>query len=199
MKIRYLSHSCFEIKNEKTVLIDPFFSKNSLAPEYNEKPDLILVTHEHFDHSDTSRFDSPVVCPIGFKTKKSQEMKVGEKKTVEGIKIEMVASSHHQSKYPTGFVLEIEGKRLYHPGDTYLDGLKQLGAIDVFFVPIGGYFTMNIDEAVEALKIIKPKLSIPMHYNTFPQIKADPEEFKNKANKEGFKIKVLKIGEELEV
>jgi len=199
MKIRYLSHSCFEIKNEKTALIDPFFSKNSLAPEYNEKPDLILVTHEHFDHSDTSRFDSPVVCPIGFKTKKSQEMKIGEKKTVEGIKIEMVASSHHQSKYPTGFVLEIEGKRLYHPGDTYLDGLKQLGTINVFFVPIGGYFTMSIDEAVEALKIIKPKLSIQMHYNTFLQIKADPEEFEKKANKEGFKVKVLKIGEELEV
>jgi L-ascorbate metabolism protein UlaG (beta-lactamase superfamily) len=69
----------------------------------------------------------------------------------------------------------------------------------VFFVPIGGYFTMSIDEAVEALKIIKPKLSIPMHYNTFPQIKADPEEFEKKANKEGFKVKVLKIGEELEV
>jgi len=197
MKIKYLSHSCFEIKNKKTILTDPFFSKNPLAPEYKGKPDLILVTHEHFDHSDTSQFDSLVVCPIGLKIKNSQEMKIGEKKIVEGIKIGMVASSHPQSKYPTGFVFEIEGKRLYHPGDTYLDGIKPLGNIDIFFVPIGGYFTMNIEEAVKALKIIKPKLSIPMHYSTLPQIKADPEEFKTKAEKEGFKVKVLKIGEEL--
>ena len=194
-----MSHSCFEIKNERTVLIDPFFIGNSLAPKYNGKPDLILVTHEHHDHSDTSRFDSTVVCPIGFKTKNSQEMAIGDKKTVEGIKIEMVASTHHQSKYPTGFVFEIEGKRFYHPGDTYLDGVKPVGPVDVFFVPIGGYFTMDLDEAIEALKIIKPKLAIPMHYNTFPQIKANPEEFKKKAIKQGFEAKVLKIGEELEL
>jgi len=58
---------------------------------------------------------------------------------------------------------------------------------------------MNIDEAVEALKIIKPKLAIPMHYNTLPQIKADPGEFAAKAEKAGFKVKVLKIDEEIEV
>ena len=199
MKIKYLSHSCFEIKNKKTILIDPFFSKNPLAPEYKGKPNLVLVTHEHFDHSDTSRFNSLVVCPVGLKINNSQEMKIGEKKIIEGIKIEMVAASHHQSKYPTGFVFKLEGKRLYHPGDTYLDGIKPLGDIDLFFVPIGGYFTMNIDEAVKSLKIIKPKLAIPMHYNTLPQIKADPEEFKIRADKEGFKIKVLKIGEDIEI
>lgn len=199
MKIKYLSHSCFEIKDEKTLLIDPYFSDNPLAPDYHGKPDLILVTHEHHDHADTTRFDSLVVCPPNFETKKSQQMKIGEKKIIEGIKIEMVSSSHHQSKYATGFVFEIEGKRLYHTGDTYLDGVKPLENIDVFFVPIGGYYTMNIDEAVKALKIVKPKLAIPMHYNTFPQIKADPEEFKRKAEKEEFEVKVLKIGEEIEI
>jgi len=199
MKIKYLSHSCFEIKNKKTILIDPFFSKNPLAPSYKGKPDLILVTHEHFDHSDTTSFNSIIVCSIGLKLKNSQEMKIEDKKTIEGIKIEMLASSHPQSKYPTGFVIEIEGKRLYHPGDTYLDGIKPLGNIDVFFVPIGGYFTMNIDESIEALKIVKPKLAIPMHYNTLPQIKANPEEFKAKAEKEGFEVKILKIGEEIEI
>jgi len=199
MKIKYLSHSCFEIRNKKTILTDPFFSKNPLAPDYKGKPDMILVTHEHFDHVDTSRFDSLVVCPIGLKIKNSQEMKIGERKLIEGVKIEMVASSHHQSKYPTGFVFEVEGKRLYHPGDTYIDGIKSLENIEVFFVPIGGYYTMNIDEAVKALKIIKPKLAIPMHYNTLPQIQANPEDFKTKAEKEGFKVKILKIGEEIEI
>lgn len=199
MKIRWLSHSCFEIRNDKTILIDPFFSNNPLAPEYKGKPDLILVTHEHVDHTDVSQFDFPVVCPRGFKTQKSQEMMIGEKRTVEGIRIEMVASNHPHTKYATGFVFEVEGKRLYHPGDTFLKGVAPLGKIDVFFVPIGGYFTMNIDEAVEALKIIKPKLAIPMHYNTLPQIKADPGEFAAKAEKAGFKVKLLKIDEEIEV
>jgi L-ascorbate metabolism protein UlaG (beta-lactamase superfamily) len=199
MKIRYLSHACFEIKDSKTILIDPFFSNNPLAPDYEGKPDLILVTHEHHDHSDTERFESLVVCPIGFKTKRSEEMKIGERKTIEGINIEMVSSSHHQSKYPIGFVFELEGKRIYHPGDTYLDGVKSQENIDVFFVPIGGHYTMDIDEAVEAVKIVKAKLIIPMHYNTFPQIKADPEEFRLKVEKEGFRVKVLKIGEEIEI
>jgi L-ascorbate metabolism protein UlaG (beta-lactamase superfamily) len=199
MKIRWLSHSCFEIRDDKTILIGPFFSNNPLAPGYKGKPDLILVTHEHTDHSDTSRFDSPVVCPKGFKTEKSQEMKIGERRTIEGIKIEMVASDHPQSKYATGFVFELAGKKLYHPGDTFLKGVKPLGNIDVFFVPIGGYFTMNIDEAVRSLKIIKPQLAIPMHYNTLPQIQADPAEFAAKAEKAGFKVKVLKIDEEIEV
>lgn len=199
MKIRYLSHSCFEIKGKKTILTDPFFAQNSTAPEYIGKPDVILVTHEHFDHSDVSKFDSLVVCPAGIKAKNSIVMKIGDVKVVEGVKVEMVASSHHQSKYPTGFVFELEGKRFYHPGDTYLDGIKAIGTIDVFFVPIGGYYTMNIEEAVQALKIVRPKLAIPMHYNTFPQIKADPEEFRTNAEKEGFKVKVLKIGDEIEI
>jgi len=199
MKIRYLNHSCFEIKNRKIILIDPYFSGNSLAPKYQGKPDLIFVTHEHFDHADAERFDTTVVCPSTCRFRKSITMKIGERKTIEGIEVEMIASSHHQSKYPTGFVIEFDGKRVYHPGDTYLDGIKPLDRIDVFFVPIGGHFTMDINEAVEAVKIVKPKLAIPMHYNTFPQIKADPEEFKTKAEKERFKVKVLKIGEEIEV
>jgi len=199
MRIRYLSHACFEIKDGKRILIDPFFSENPLAPEYREKPDLILVTHEHFDHTDTARFDAVVVSPTAVKARKIEQMKVGDRKTVEGIDIEMVASSHHQSKCPTGYVFELEGKRIYHPGDTYLDGIKPQKNIDIFFVPIGGYYTMNVDEAVEAVKIVKPKLAIPMHFNTFPQIKADPEEFRRKVEKEGFKVKVLKIGEEIEV
>jgi L-ascorbate metabolism protein UlaG (beta-lactamase superfamily) len=199
MKITYLSHSCFEIKSKKTILIDPFFSGNPSAPDYNGNPDFILVTHEHFDHSDISRFDSLVVCPMGFKAKKCQEMKIGDKKIVEGIKIEMTASTHPQSKYPTGFVIEIENKRLFHPGDTYLDGIKPMEGIDVFFVPIGGHFTMNTDEALKALEIVKPKLAIPMHYNTFPHIKSDPDHFKEIAGKKGFKVEVMKVGESIEI
>ncbi len=199
MKITYLSHSCFEIKGQnKTILIDPYFSGNNFAPSYNGKPNFVLVTHSHFDHADAKRFDTTVVCPSTCKFNRSVSMKVGEKKSVDGINVEMISASHHQDPYPTGYIFELEGKRIAHLGDTYIDGVKKLPNIDLLLLPIGGFFTMNIDEAVKALEIISPKLAIPMHYNTLPQIKADPNDFKQKAEKKGFKVKILKIGETME-
>lgn len=197
MNITYLSHACFELKNAKTVLIDPFFKDNPNAPSYSGNPDLVLVTHEHHDHSDAERFVTTVVCPepCRKKFKNSVTMKIGDKKTVEGIPLEMVEASHHQSSYPTGFIIQMGGKRIYHMGDTYLDGVKPHGTIDILFIPIGGYYTMNIEEALKALDIVKPKLAIPMHYNTFPQIKADPQAFKKKGEEKGFSVKVFRFDE----
>ncbi len=202
MKIRYLGHAGFELRNGKTVLIDPYFHGNSKAVEYGGKPDIILVTHEHFDHFDSrfiSKFDVPVVCPSTCNPKNAMHMAVGEKKNVMGIDIEMIHASHHQSKYATGFIIDYGSKRVAHLGDTYMDGIHPLKGIDILLVPIGGHFTMNIDEAVGAVKTIIPKLVIPMHYDTFPEIKADPEEFKRKAENEGFNVRTMKFGEEIEV
>lgn len=202
MKIKYLSHSCFELKNGKVLLIDPYFTGNALAPKYDGKPDLIICTHEHFDHFDREflkRFDVPVVCPDTCNPKNPVYMSIGERKEIMGIKLEMIPASHHQSKYPTGLIIEYGGKKLAHLGDTYIDGVKPRINIDILFVPIGGYYTMNVDEAVKAVKLINPKLVIPMHYNTFDEIKANPEEFKTKAEKEGFKVRIMDFGEEIEV
>lgn len=201
MKITYLSHACFELKNTKTILIDPFFEGNTNAPSYTGNPHIILVTHEHRDHSDAQRFDALVVCPDTCidKFEKTVTMHIGEKKTIEDVSIEMVKASHHQSPYPTGFILQLEGNRIYHMGDTYIDGVKNYGNIDILFIPIGGYFTMNQEEALEALRIVKPKIAIPMHYNTFPQIKADPLEFKKMAEDDGFTVKVFNFGESREI
>jgi L-ascorbate metabolism protein UlaG (beta-lactamase superfamily) len=199
LKVTWLSHSCFEFNTQgKTILIDPFFSGNKLAPPYSGKPDVVLVTHSHFDHADAKRFDSTVICPSTCKFKKSVTMKIGDKKNVEGINVEMISASHHQDSYPTGYILELEGKRIAHLGDTYIDGVKKLPNIDLLLLPIGGYYTMNIDEAVKALEIVTPKLAIPMHFNTLGEIKADPNEFKAKAEKKGFKVRVLRIGETIE-
>jgi len=195
--VTYLSHAGFEIRNRRVVLIDPYFVGNSLAPTYSRKPDLILVTHEHFDHYDKkfiSRFTCPVVCPAEVRHKNGVFMKPGETRSFDDLSIRMFRVSHHQSTCPNGYVLEYEGKCIAHLGDTYLDGVKEVGAIDILLVPIGGHYTMSIDEATEALKILKPKLSIPMHFSTFPEIKGDPILFKKKAEKEGFKVEVLKIG-----
>lgn len=201
MKIAYLSHACFELSNAKTILIDPFFEGNRNAVPYEKNPDIILVTHEHHDHSDAHKFDSLVVCPhnCGSKFRKTVTMRIGEIKMVEGIPIEMVEASHHQSVYPAGYILELERKRIYHMGDTYLDGVRNYGNIDILFIPIGGYYTMSMEEALEALRIVKPRLAIPMHYSTFPQIEADPFQFKELAEDEGFTVRVFDFGETAKV
>ena len=199
MKLTYLSHASFELKNGKTVVIDPFFSGNKLAPKYEGKPDVVLITHEHFDHADASKFDCTIIAPSICKFNRMISMNIGDEMNLGGIDVKMVKARHHQSKYAAGYIITFEGKRIYHPGDTYLDGIKNHGLIDIMFVPIGGHDTMNVEEAVGALKIVKPQLAIPMHYNTFPEIKADPKNFKVKAEKEGFKVQVMEFGQQLDI
>jgi len=203
VKIKYLSHACFEISDGKRILIDPYFTGNSLAPKYEGEPDIILVTHEHFDHFDKSFIDrfpkAKIVVTPACGYPRAIVMRVGEKREIDGVNVEMIPASHYQSKYPTGYIVEFEGKRIVHLGDCYLDGVKPIERIDVLLIPIGGTYTMNIDEALKALDILKPKLTIPMHYNTFPQVRADSERFKREAEKRGYKVKVLRIGEEVTV
>lgn len=198
MRLTYLSHASFELKNGKTALIDPFFSGNKLAPKYEGKPDIVLVTHEHFGHADASKFDCTVIAPSTCKFNRMISMNIGDEMNLSGVNVQMVKATH-QSKYAAGYIITFEGKRIYHPGDTYLDGIKNQGVVDIMFVPIGGHHTMNVDEAVEALKIVKPQLAIPMHYNTFPEINADPKDFKAKAERGGFKVQVMEFGQQLEI
>ncbi|MEM3546910.1 MAG: metal-dependent hydrolase [Candidatus Bathyarchaeia archaeon] len=200
MKIKYLSHACFEISDHKRILIDPYFTGNTLAPKYEDSPDIILVTHEHFDHFDKpfiSRFPkAKVIVPPVCEYPGAIVMRVGERREIDGILVEMIPASHYQSKYPTGYIVEFEQKRIVHLGDCYLDGVKPLEHVDLLLIPIGGTYTMNVDEALKALDILKPKLAIPMHYNTFPQVRANPETFKRGAEKKGYNVKILRISEE---
>jgi L-ascorbate metabolism protein UlaG (beta-lactamase superfamily) len=95
----------------------------------------------------------------------------------------------------------MDGKTVYHAGDTGLFGdMKLIGdrhSIDLAFLPIGGNFTMDIDDAVEATKLLRPKIVVPMHYGTFPVIEADPAEFAQKvqAAVPEVTVKILQPGE----
>ena len=197
VRVTYLSHSCFEVQDvDHTLLLDPFFSKeNPNAPSYSGKPDIVLITH--FDHTTAEKFSAPVVVPptMAGRFRKTVVMERGQTRLVEGVRVTMVGASHHQSKYPTGYVFELGGVRFAHLGDTYLDGVQRLENIDVLFIPIGGFFTMDVEEALEALDIIKPDAAIPMHFNTFSQIKADPQRFKQLAENAGHRVIVLSVGE----
>jgi L-ascorbate metabolism protein UlaG (beta-lactamase superfamily) len=102
---------------------------------------------------------------------------------------------------PAGVVISIEGKNIYHTGDTglFLD-MKLIGEmnnIDYMLLPIGDNFTMGITDAVKAVEFTSPKVAIPMHYNTFPVIEADPNEFKQKVESEGTDCKVMEFGQEI--
>jgi len=195
--VTYLSHSCFEVKDDnRTLLVDPFFTSNRLAPPYGGKPDIVLVTHEHSDHSDAGKFAAMVIAPPPLKRKFSEMtiLEVGKSALVKGIAIEMISASHPMSRYPGGYIFTMGGLRFAHLGDTYLRGVHPLADIDVLFIPIGGLLTMNINKAVKALDRIKPRVAIPMHFNTFGAIRADPQQFKRKAEAAGHLVTVIPIG-----
>ena len=176
-----------------------------------EKADIILVTHSHKDHCKSVTVNrlihknTLIVAPKRCLKELGKDIKVikpGEEITLEDIKIKAVESYNtkqgsstrklHHKGNGVGFLINIDDKTIYHAGDTdFIPEMKELGVIDVVLLPIGGTFTMDIDEATRAAMAIKPKVVIPMHY-----LKADPEEFKNKVEiKADIKVVPLKIGE----
>jgi len=104
---------------------------------------------------------------------------------------------------PSGIILTIEGKNIYHTGDTGLfydmKLIGEMNSIDYMLLPIGDNYTMGITDAVKAVELVKPKVAIPMHYNTFPVIKTDPFEFKLKVENVGFNCLVMNFGEEIDL
>ncbi len=175
---------------------------------------LILVTHHHLDHVvkevvDQLSSDMTTVLATGKCQKKlGQGMSVvspGQNIPFQDLNINVVFAynrprkggiTYHRKGECVGYVLEIEGKRIYHAGDTGLiDEMKDLGRIDLALLPIGGKFTMNMGQAVEAVKLIKPTIVVPMH-----MLKADPQEFRDRVEKETIsEAMVLAPGERLEL
>jgi L-ascorbate metabolism protein UlaG (beta-lactamase superfamily) len=105
---------------------------------------------------------------------------------------------------PAGIILSMDGIKVYHTGDTdvFLD-MQLIGELhqpDIMLVPIGDVYTMGIRGAVKAVELVKPKVAIPMHYNTFPLIEKDPEDFKNAVEERGLNVQVtiLRPGESFE-
>ncbi len=200
MKITYYGHACFMIEGSKKILIDPFITGNPLAKVKPSmlKPDILLITHGHGDHlGDTveiAKNSKPTVACIYeislFLEKQGincEPMNIGGSIAVDNVKITMVPALHSSSiegSYSSeacGFVIEMDGKTIYHAGDTALfRDMKTIGEIfdiDVAMLPIGDRFTMNAKQAAIAVKWLKAKKVIPMHYATFPIIEKSPDKF----------------------
>ena len=198
MKIKYLGHSCFEINTKgKKILIDPFLAAN---PEY--KPEGIydiFVTHAHGDHLgsaiEISKATSAPVTAIfelanycakqGIRT---NGIGLGGWVNYSWGRVAAVPAFHSSSlpdgSYagcPCGYVFDIEGQTIYHAGDTCLNSeMKTIGEVfepDMALLPIGGFYTMDIEQAVKASEWLGVTAVVPMHYNTFDVISVDISEF----------------------
>jgi L-ascorbate metabolism protein UlaG (beta-lactamase superfamily) len=210
--IKWLARAGFQIKVDgRTVYVD--LEKYG---EASEKADLILVTHSHTDHCDPAKIkevrkeNTVIIAPEDCVPKiggSVRTLKAGEEITVDNIKVRAVeaynykrfrssGTPYHPKGLGVGYLITVEGKTIYHAGDTdFIPEMRRLGQIDVALLPSGGTYTMDNAEAAEAALAINPKAVIPMHCGD-----TDPKEFKRKVKADSnIKVLLLKEGEEYQV
>ncbi len=212
MFVKWLGHASFLIKTQgKTIYVDPYVG------DYSEKADVVLITHSHSDHCDIGKLamirtaDTVILtseqCSKEIPSDNVRTMSPGETEDIDGIKFHAVEAynlnrfrspgvPYHAQGTQIGFVLETEGKKVYHTGDTdFLPSMKELKGITLALVPIGGTYTMDIDEAVEAILVILPEMVVPMHRR-----ESGLKVFKEKVESQS-EIKVLGMteGEEIQL
>jgi len=225
-KLIFLGHAAFVIEGDQgKIAIDPFLTDNPIAKAKPEdiQVDAVLVTHGHGDHvGDTvpiaKKNDALVVAPfelanfLGNQGVSVHPMHIGGSKEFPFAWVKLTTASHGSAYVddekmvytgnPCGFLITMDGKTLYHPGDTGLfydmKLIGEMNVIDVAVLPIGDNFTMGIEDAVKAAEFLRPKLVIPMHYKTFEVINVEPEDFVKAATAKGIHAKVLPIGDTLE-
>ena len=228
MKIKFHGHACFELTSgTTTILTDPYISGNPLCQVKAEDlhPDAVLVSHGHGDHLG----DALSICKANnasFVAIVDMVGQLGDAGLLEGIsavgfslggtvavgdfRIRMVPAWHgtrinciNGYALPVGYVISDKDTTVYFAGDTALFGdmekvIARYG-IDIALLPVGGYYTMDIEDAAVATAWLKTKTVIPMHYDTFPQIRTDLDRFKEPVAKEcGAKVLVLDPEEERE-
>ena len=225
MKYTYYGQSCFLLEADGVkFLFDPFITPNPLAKHIDIKTieaDYILVSHGHGDHvadlvalaQQTKAKVIGMVEVMAWAEKQGvtniHEMNFGKHKFDFG-NLRMVWATHSSSNpdgsyggNPAGYVLETAGKAVYFAGDTSLNAdmslLADLYNLDYAILPIGGNYTMDVDDALIATKLINCDKVIGVHYNTFPVIEIDPEEAVAKFNRENKQLYLPAIGETIEL
>jgi len=206
-KLIYHGHSCFELETQSghRLMFDPWLDENPKADikaASVEKLDYVLCSHGHFDHF----ADAVPLCTrtgatllgvfelVAFAQSKgvenAQGMNVGVGFEFPFGYAKLTPALHSgtvhgddEGKFTgvaCGWWLDLGGTRLYHAGDTALLADMQLlqGRVDIALLPIGDNFTMGPEDAARAVEMIRPRVVIPMHYNTFPVIEQDPAEFR---------------------
>ncbi|MEM2446414.1 MAG: MBL fold metallo-hydrolase [Candidatus Bathyarchaeia archaeon] len=186
--IHWLGHDSFRLEGELTIYIDPW-----KLPPNPPKADIILITHEHYDHcspEDVAKIQKAdtviVTIPAAAKKLKGEvkTVKPWDKITVKGIEVETVPAYnldkpfHPKEAGHVGFIVNFGGKRIYHAGDTdFIPEMKNL-KVDIALLPVSGTYVMTADEAAKAADAIKPQVAIPMHYGEIVGSVKDAQRFK---------------------
>ncbi len=186
-KIEWLGHDGFRINASKTIYFDPFQITGGPGAG------LILISHDHFDHcspEDVAKIQNEktvIVTEPNSAKKLSGEIKTvkpGETLEIEGVKIEAIPSYntdkdfHPKKNNWLGFIVEVDGVRIYHTGDAdFIPEMKSM-KVDIALLPVSGTYVMNADQAIEAALAIKPKVAIPMHYGAIVGSEEDAKKFK---------------------
>ena len=193
MKISVNTQASIRIESDdKVIYFDPF-----KINEETHDADYIFITHDHYDHYDEESIDNiknentKIIVPMCLKDKPHNLLIEGYRMYgIDDLKFNTVPSYnkikpfHPRSKYYVGYVIELEGKKVYVMGDT--DRTSEADAVDcdICFVPIGGTYTMNVKDAVEYINDLKPDKAIPIHYGSIVGNISLGEEFKEKVNQE---------------
>ena len=196
LEITRNAHSSIKIvtQSRRVIYFDPFQIQS------NEKADYIFITHEHYDHcsvADIKKIIKPETVVItvpdcqsklaGLLIKKVHLVKPGDKFSMPFFDVTVVPAYnlhkhfHLKDHHWVGFILNIDGKKIYHAGDSdAIIEMKSLVNLDIMFVPVSGHFTMNAKEAAQLVNFLKPKVAIPIHYGAgVVGTLHDAEEFKN--------------------
>lgn len=226
MKITFYGHSCFLVETAKArLLIDPYLTDNPAAALRPEavRCDYVLLSHGHEDHTCDAldiakRCDATIVANyeiaeyFAAKGARTHGMNPGGGFNFPFGRVKLTLAHHTSSMEaglnpiymgtPCGILLTADGKTVYHAGDTAVFMDMQLigrAGIDVAMLPIGDNFTMGPEDALLALDFLKPKLAVPMHYDTWPNIRQDAGAFASTAVRSGHEVRVLQPGASLTV
>ena len=188
INIEWLGHASFKISNSKIIYIDPWKIKN------NDKADLILITHEHYDHfslADIQKLigDNTIIVAPEYAAPKIignvKTIRPREKLNIKGIEIEAVRAYNINKKFHPiekdyiGYIINLDNTKVYHSGDTDLIPEMRSIKTDIALLPVGGTYTMTAEEAANAANIINPKVAIPMHFGDIIGTREDAEKFKS--------------------
>lgn len=226
IKVKFHGHACFSLSTpQHTIIIDPWFTDNPLATVKADEVDCdyILVSHGHFDHLGDAidiakRTGATIISVAELATfcanngANAHGMHIGGGYNFPFGRLQLTPAWHGSSVLgenlylgcPCGFVVNLEDKYIYHAGDTGLFGdMKLIGDkydLDLALLPIGDNFVMGPDDALTATEFLRPKIVVPMHYNTFDLIKQDANLFKQKveANTTS-KCQILNPGQEMSI